>query len=124
MESSLKNNRTLSKGKLNLTNLKEKLNKKGIESEKAVQRLQEQQNKKTLRRIKAKEMNMEIEEPDVIVDKRDSNSRDEMLERKRRKIQKKVFKDGRKGESDRQVFVSKPKHLFSGKSTVGKRDFR
>jgi nucleolar GTP-binding protein len=48
-----------------------------------------------------------------------------MLEKKRRKIQKKVFsKDGRKGESDRQVFVSKPKHLFSGKSTVGKRDFR
>lgn len=68
-------------------------------------------------------MTMEIEEPDNITDTRDF--REEMLEKKRRKIQKKVFsKDGRKGESDRQVFVSKPKHLFSGKSTVGKRDFR
>jgi hypothetical protein len=33
-------------------------------------------------------------------------------------------KEGRRGEADREVFVSKPRHLFSGKSTVGKRDFR
>lgn len=39
MESSLKNNRSLPKGKLNLASLKERLNKKGIESGKAVQRL-------------------------------------------------------------------------------------
>jgi hypothetical protein len=36
MESSLKNNRSLSKGKLNLASLKERLNKKGIESGMAV----------------------------------------------------------------------------------------
>ena len=47
-----------------------------------------------------------------------------MLEKRRRKIQKKVFKDGRKGEADRHVYVSRPKHLFAGKSTIGKRDYR
>lgn len=68
---------------------------------------------------------MEIEEPERILKKKGKTPMEEMLEKKRWKIQKKVFKkDGRKGESDREVFSSKPKHLFSGKSTVGKRDFR
>lgn len=68
---------------------------------------------------------MEIEEPERIAKKRELNPMDQMLEQKRRKIQKKIFgKEGRRGDADREVFVSKPKHLFSGKSTVGKRDFR
>lgn len=68
---------------------------------------------------------MEIEEPSRILKKREESPRDFMLEQKRRKIQKKIFgKEGRRGDADREVFVAKPRHLFSGKSTVGKRDFR
>lgn len=78
----------------------------------------------SLRRMERKQNAMEIEEPERGKSKA-KTPMEEMLEQKRRKIQKKLFrKDGRKGEADREVFVSKPKHLFSGKSTVGKRDFR
>lgn len=119
VQNMLSNNRSLSKGKIDIKQLKEKLSKKGINSAKAEERLMEQQRKKTPRRFQQSENHMEIEEPERIAKKRL-----DPLEQKRRKIQKKVFKDGRKGESDREVFVSKPKHLFSGKSTVGKRDFR
>lgn len=41
-----------------------------------------------------------------------------------RRDQKILGRDGRKGEADRHIYDLKPKHLFSGKSTVGKRDYR
>lgn len=41
-----------------------------------------------------------------------------------RRDQRSLALEARKGESDRHVFDFKPKHLFSGKSTVGKRDYR
>lgn len=85
--------------------------------------MKEKQQQNSLRRMQRNQDTMEIEQPTRPTKK--ASQMDEMLEQKRRKIQKKVFgKEGRRGESDREVFVSKPKHLFSGKSTVGKRDFR
>jgi hypothetical protein len=44
----LSNNKSLSKEKLNLKSLKEKLNKKGIDSTRAVERISEMQRKKTI----------------------------------------------------------------------------
>eukprot|EP01126_Amoeba_proteus_P033857 TRINITY_DN3342_c0_g2_i3.p1 TRINITY_DN3342_c0_g2~~TRINITY_DN3342_c0_g2_i3.p1 ORF type:complete len:321 (+),score=73.17 TRINITY_DN3342_c0_g2_i3:836-1798(+) len=41
-----------------------------------------------------------------------------------RRATRSLSRDGRLGESDRHVFDLKPKHLFSGKSTVGKRAYR
>jgi nucleolar GTP-binding protein len=41
-----------------------------------------------------------------------------------RKDQKKMARDGRRGGSDRHVYDLKPKHLFSGKSGGGTRDYR
>ena len=67
---------------------------------------------------------MEIECVEQTNADREKSSQDQMLETRRRKIQKKLFKDGRKGEADRHVYISKPKHLFAGKSTIGKRDYR
>ena len=40
-------------------------------------------------------------------------------EKKRRKIQKKRLVRGQKGDSDRSIFVKKPKHLFAGKMGNG-----
>lgn len=45
-------------------------------------------------------------------------------EKRRRKIQKKVFVRGQTGDADRRVDVKKPKHLFSGKTGRGTRDRR
>jgi nucleolar GTP-binding protein len=47
-----------------------------------------------------------------------------MVERRRRKIQKKDFKEGQKGEGDRHVYNLRPKHLLSGKTGRGTRDRR
>lgn len=41
-----------------------------------------------------------------------------------KKAQNKMNHDARKGESDRKIVSLKPKHLFSGKRTVGKTDRR
>lgn len=41
-----------------------------------------------------------------------------------RREQKAWNMDGRRSEADRHHYELKPKHLFSGKSTVGKRDYR
>jgi nucleolar GTP-binding protein len=45
-------------------------------------------------------------------------------ERIKRKIQKKIFKAGLKGDGDRGIYTKKPKHLFSGKMGNGTRDWR
>jgi len=41
-----------------------------------------------------------------------------------RRSQRAYSRDGRQGEGDRHYFDPKPKHLYSGKSTVGKKDYR
>ena len=38
--------------------------------------------------------------------------------------QGKKFRGVQKGEADRMVEAAKPKHLFTGKSGIGKRDWR
>lgn len=48
INSKLNNNRMLSKEKIDVKSLKEKLNKKGLDSTRAVERLTEQQKKRTL----------------------------------------------------------------------------
>lgn len=45
-------------------------------------------------------------------------------ERMKRKVQKKIFKAGLKGDGDRGIYTKKPKHLFSGKMGNGTRDWR
>ncbi|MFH4974975.1 hypothetical protein AB6A40_001684 [Gnathostoma spinigerum] len=45
-------------------------------------------------------------------------------EKIKRKGQKMMQQDARKGEADRAVFVKQPKHLFTGKRGVGKADRR
>ena len=45
-------------------------------------------------------------------------------ERMKRKVQKKIFKAGLKGDGDRGIYTKKPKHLFSGKMGTGTRDWR
>lgn len=46
------------------------------------------------------------------------------VEKRRRKIQKKVLNRGQIGDADRRIDVKKPKHLFSGKTGRGTRDRR
>mmetsp|Transcript_66821 Transcript_66821/g.155228 ORF Transcript_66821/g.155228 Transcript_66821/m.155228 type:complete len:644 (+) Transcript_66821:88-2019(+) len=48
----------------------------------------------------------------------------ERLEKSRRRSMKRREKEGRKGEADRHIPDWKPKHLYSGKSGIGKRDWR
>ncbi|CAF0988167.1 unnamed protein product [Adineta ricciae] len=57
-----------------------------------------------------------------------SGVRDVTMAKQARKInkvsQRKINLDARTGESDRRIFVKKPKHLFSGKRSTGKTDRR
>lgn len=45
-------------------------------------------------------------------------------EKLKRRIQKKIFKAGLKGDGDRGMYTKKPKHLFSGKMSNGTNDYR
>ena len=45
-------------------------------------------------------------------------------EKMKRKVQKKIFKAGLKGDGDRGIYTKKPKHLFSGKMGKGTKDWR
>ncbi len=67
---------------------------------------------------------METEEPQRETIRQFYNRPDQLVEQRRRKIQKKDFKDGQKGEGDRHVYNLRPKHLFSGKTGRGTRDRR
>jgi hypothetical protein len=67
---------------------------------------------------------MEIEESEEETQRGFNNRPDSIAEKRRRKIQKKDFKDGQKGEGDRHVYNLRPKHLFSGKTGSGTRDRR
>lgn len=67
---------------------------------------------------------MEIEESEDETPRQFYNRPDSLVEKRRRKIQKKDFKDGQKGEGDRHVYNLRPKHLLSGKTGSGTRDRR
>jgi nucleolar GTP-binding protein len=41
-----------------------------------------------------------------------------------RREQREWARDGRRSEADRLIYDLKPKHLFSGKSGIGKKDYR
>jgi len=57
-----------------------------------------------------------------------SGVRDEQMAKKARKLHKLSQRDmnqnAKKGEADRRILTSKPKHLYSGKRKIGKTDRR
>lgn len=48
----------------------------------------------------------------------------ELTKKVGRKKQRNLQQEARKGESDRHIFVKRPKHLFSGKRGLGKTERR
>lgn len=67
---------------------------------------------------------MEVEESEEETQRQFYNRPDSEVEKRRRKIQKKDFKQGQKGEGDRHVYNLRPKHLLAGKTGRGTRDRR
>lgn len=53
-----------------------------------------------------------------------SQLKNRKAERVKRRIEKKINIDGRKGPGDRSIYVKKPKHLFAGKMSNGTRNKR
>jgi len=56
--------------------------------------------------------------------KKDENQKQIVVERLKRKIQKKLNRSAKTNESDRRIQVKLPRHLFSGHRTIGKTDWR
>ena len=129
-----------------LEELRDRLDKKGQKGRevmKKVIRSRKLRNKKRMKERRIRDPNA-IEEETVesqgkkIVRRRNSqNPRDRSVSRRaeftnknykgekmKRKIQKKIFKAGLKGDGDRGIYTKKPKHLFSGKMGNGTRDWR
>ena len=121
--------------KLDLTEVKAKLTKQGVEtgkfSRRAAEIIEREQSKKD-----ARATGMEVEDDRVARRTRSASHMRSPSQRaeyfkpghtaeiKRRKIQKKSLKNGQAGDADRHVYDWKPKHLFSGKRGIGKNDRR
>jgi nucleolar GTP-binding protein len=125
VSSKLENNRSVSKGRISIGDLKKKIEQKGLDSAKSVQRAQDKIQKQTFRDMR-NQSGMEIEEDgdDKMTLRQFNNKPDQLAEKRRRKIQKKDYKQGQKGEGDRHVYNLRPKHLLSGKTSIGTRDRR
>ena len=132
LNSRLTKRNRVSKNKIALTSLREKLAAKGKVSERVNNKIESNANSKNRKQSKAVPGNMEIEdEEDMATNKRSRTSlRAEwnkpalFVESKRRKIQKKSLKEGQAGDGDRHVYTKMPRHLFSGKMSNGTRDRR
>ena len=132
LNSRLTKKNRVSKNKIALTSLREKLALKGKASEKVNQKLESSVNAKNMKKIKAANNNMEMEDEDGIVDRKRTraslraewNKPDKFVETKRRKIQKKALKEGQAGDADRHIYTKMPRHLYSGKMSLGTRDRR
>ena len=119
---------------LDADEVKNKLDKQGLNSEKFKQRASERRLRR--KRSESSDEGMEVEEEEKPKSKRsDSRMRSpsqraeyfkptHKAEVKRRKIQKKHLKHGQAGDADRHVYSWMPKHLFSGKRGIGKNDRR
>lgn len=125
ISSKLDNNRSVSKGRISIGDLKKKIEQKGLDSAKSIQRAQEKIQKQTFREMKNQSgMEIEEDEEEKMTIRQYNNRPDQLAEKRRRKIQKKDFKQGQKGEGDRHVYNLRPKHLLSGKTSIGTRDRR
>lgn len=119
--------------KLDMEEVKEKLNKQGLNNQKFARRADEVKQSLAERRA-ARDNKMEMEEEPTrsrsTAHTRSPSQRAEYFkpthqaEVKRRKIQKISLKNGQAGDADRHVYSWKPKHLFSGKRGIGKADRR
>lgn len=121
--------------KLDITEVKAKLTKQGVEptkfSRRAAEVMEREKSKKD-----AKTPGMELEEDRVARRQRSASHMRSPSQRaeyfkpthkaeiKRRKIQKVHLNNGQAGDADRHVYDWKPKHLFSGKRGIGKNDRR
>jgi nucleolar GTP-binding protein len=144
MEAKIKRHVRVKKHVADLASIKRKLEEKGQNSQKVIERTK---NNLTKRNAKVNQANanngMEIEDDattnDRSLSRRRSESRarertvsqraewfkaDNKNEIRRRKIQKSSLKHGESGDADRHVYVKKPKHLFAGKSSMGTRNKR
>lgn len=122
--------------KINVEDVKNKLNKQGLDNSKFARRAEAISETQAARRH-AKEGQMEVEEESEPKSRNRSASHQRSpsiraeyfkpthkAEVKRRKIQKKSLKHGEAGDADRHVYSWMPKHLFSGKRGRGKTDRR
>jgi hypothetical protein len=93
ISSKLQNNRSVSKGRISIGDLKKKIEQKGLDSAKSVQRAQEKIQKQTFRDMR-NQTGMEIEEneDEKMTIRQFNNKPDQLAEKRRRKIQKKDYK--------------------------------
>ena len=132
LNSRLTKKNRVSKNKIALTNLREKLAAKGKTSEKVNNKIESNATSKNMKKLKGDGGDMEIEDQDGTIDRRRTkaslraewNKPSKFVEVKRRKIQKKALKEGQAGDADRHIYTKMPKHLFSGKMSNGTRDRR
>jgi nucleolar GTP-binding protein len=125
----LKKNKSTSKNKISVDNLKKKLEEKGKKSDKFEKRAQRKlENQK---RLETKKMmnNLNIEDKRTSLKNKKTlrstwNDKSQATEVRRRKIQKRVLTQGQKGDADRHVYDLKPKHLNSGKRGIGSNERR
>lgn len=128
LQSRLTKKNRVSKNKIALSSLREKLAAKGKSSDMVNKKLE---NPHKSRSLKANQSGMDLE-TDSVMDRRRSgaslraewNKPERFEESKRRKIQKKSLKQGQAGDADRHIYTKMPRHLFSGKMGLGTRDRR
>ena len=120
--------------------MKEVFEEKGLDASLVEQRMRNRSRSRSLMAIKAKKSDMmeENEEGDERVRERIRDAsrsrskgyRRQLTEdqkkgkRQMQKLSKKWRTMDKKGEADRFIGTAKPKHLYTGKSSNGKRDWR
>jgi len=116
--------------KLTVTDFEQHLENLGMDGSRAAQRMRSQSRDRSESRGRAKEKVDELKKKREIsmvpsAGEGFQSEKEKLLgQYLARRSVKQLTQDGRKGESDRHVFDLKPKHLFSGKRTVGKTDRR
>jgi nucleolar GTP-binding protein len=131
LNSRLNKKNRVSKNKIAITSLREKLAAKGKSSERVNKKIETNAQNKSLKNDKSS-AGMEVEDQDGIIDRRRNkttlrsewNQPTKFVETKRRKIQKKAMKEGQAGDADRHIYTKMPRHLYSGKIGLGTRDRR
>lgn len=131
LHSRLTKKNRVSKNKIALSSLKEKLAARGKASDKVNQKIESANAAKGLKAAQ-QASGMDIEDNDGIIDRKRTkaslrgewNKPTQFVETKRRKIQKKAMMQGQAGDADRHIYTKMPRHLYSGKMGLGTRDRR
>lgn len=129
LNSRLTKKNRVSKNKIAISSLREKLAAKGKVSETVAKKLEKTANLKAAKALKPQ---MEIEDQEDAKERvrrgaslrSEWNKPEKFVENKRRKIQKKAMNKGQAGDADRHIYTKMPRHLFSGKTGLGTRDRR